>query len=138
MTSASGLSGAQQYKRLGLEGEIRSASPHRLIQMLMEGLVGKIMIARHCIENNNIAGKGENISMAISIVSGLRVSLDKEKGGEIAVNLENLYDYMERRLLEANLRSDIGILDEVKGLIEEIKSAWSAISEEIIANQQAV
>jgi len=126
----------KQYKNLGLQGEIEAASPHRLIQMLMDGLLAKIVAARYCIGSNNIAGKGENISMAISIVGGLRASLDMDKGGDIAGNLDNLYDYMERRLLEANLRSDVMILDEIMGLVNEIKSAWDAIGSELVASQQ--
>ena len=136
MGMSKGEQAAKQYKNLGLQSEIEAASPHRLIQMLMDGLLGKIVAARHCIDNHNIAGKGENVSMAISIVGGLRASLDKDKGGEIAENLDNLYDYIERRLLEANLRSDVTILDEVTGLVSEIKSAWDAIGSELVASQQ--
>jgi len=120
--------GAQLYKSLGMQNEIENASPHRLIQMLMVGALGKIFAAKACMENSNISGKGENISMAISIVSGLRASLNFEAGGEIAENLDNLYDYMERRLLEANINNDISILDEVISLLSEIKGAWDIIS----------
>jgi len=88
----------------------------------------KIATAKTCMANNHVAGKGENVSMAISIINGLRASLDYEKGGEISKNLNDLYDYMERRLLEANLKSDLTMLDEVASLIFEIKSAWDAIS----------
>lgn len=123
---------AQHYKNISLESEIAAASPHRLIQMLMEGVFSKVGAARHCMKQNNIAGKGENISMAISILDGLRVSLDKERGGEIAENLDNLYDYMERRLFEANVKSDVTILDEVSGLLTEIKVAWDAIGPEVV------
>lgn len=123
----------QHYKSISLENEIEAASPHRLIQMLMEGVFSKIGAARHCIMQSNIPGKGENISMAISIIDGLRVSLDKTGGGEIAENLDNLYDYMERRLFEANVKSDVKILDEVSGLLGEIKSAWDAIGPEVAA-----
>ena len=123
----------QQYKNISLESEIAAASPHRLIQMLMEGVFSKIGAAKHCIKQNNISGKGENISMAISIIDGLRVSLDKSRGGEMAENLDNLYDYMERRLFEANVKSDVAILDEVSGLLTEVKSAWDAIGTEITA-----
>jgi len=97
----------------------------------MEGVFSKIGAAKHCIMQSNIPGKGENISMAISIIDGLRVSLDKKRGGEIAENLDNLYDYMERRLFEANVKSDVAILDEVSGLLSEIKSAWDTIGPEV-------
>lgn len=128
-------SAVQQYQSVSLQSEIAGASPHRLIQLLMEGVLSKIAMARHCIDSSNIAGKGENISTAISIIDGLRASLDKERGGEIAANLDNLYDYMERRLLQANIKSDKAILDEVSGLIGEVKSAWDAIASEVENSQ---
>jgi len=133
--SGSGALQYQQNKKLSLKGEIESASSHRLIQMLMEGCLTKIATAKTCMANNHVAGKGENVSMAISIINGLRASLDHEKGGEISKNLNDLYDYMERRLLEANLKSDLTMLDEVASLIFEIKSAWDAISPEAETKQ---
>lgn len=117
-----------QYKKMsGKQTEIESASPHRLIQMLFEGALEKISLARAFIEQNKIAQKAEHITWAMNIIDGLRLSLDKEVGGEMAENLEALYDYMNRRLLEANLHSDVAILDEVISLIREIKSGWDAI-----------
>lgn len=121
------LNALNQYKKVGLHSGVESASPHRLIQMLFEGALEKIQAAKTHIANNEIAGKGEQISWAISIIDGLRVSLDKSAGGEIAENLDMLYDYMSRRLLEANLHADVSMLDEVTGLITEIKSAWDVI-----------
>jgi flagellar protein FliS len=117
-----------QYKNMsGKQGAIESASPHRLIQMLFEGALEKIELARLFIEQDQIAKKAEHITWAMNIIDGLRLSLDKEVGGDIAENLEQLYDYMNRRLLEANLHSDPAILDEVSSLIKEIKSGWDAI-----------
>jgi len=84
------------------------------------------------MEKNEPAKKGENISVAISILDGLRISLDKSAGGEIAQNLDDLYDYMGRVLLKANLKNDPSLLDEVAGLLNEIKSAWDAIPNEIV------
>ena len=121
---------------LSLDSEVYSASPHRLIQLLMEGILSRINAAKICIDNSNIAGKGESISTAISIINGLQVSLDKEAGGEISENLNNLYDYMARRLLEANIKSDKKILEEVASLLMEIKSAWDAIAPELEANHE--
>lgn len=132
MSFSGNRSGMQQYKNASIQGGVESATPHRLIQMLMEGALEKIATAKLHIENNNVAEKGESISVAISIIDGLRVSLDKPAGGEIAQNLDDLYDYMGRRLLEANLKSDISRLDEVSSLLNEIKSAWDAIPDEII------
>lgn len=129
--------GLAQYQKVGVHGEIDSASPHRLIQMLIEGALSKIYAARACMENSRITGKGENISMAISIIGGLRASLNFEAGGEIANNLNSLYDYMEQRLLEANVNNDISILDEVISLFADIKGAWDTIAPDVV-QQQAV
>jgi len=117
----------QTYGQVGTQTGVEIASPHRLIQMLMEGALEKIRLAKNYMINGNIAEKGAHISWAISIVSGLRVSLDAEKGGEIASNLEALYDYMERRLLQANHENKVEYLDEIIGLLMEIKSSWDAI-----------
>ncbi len=125
-------SGMQQYKKMSVQGGVDSATPHRLIQMLMEGVLEKISSAKFHMEKNEIAQKGESISMAISIIDGLRVSLDKSAGGDIAQNLDDLYEYMGRVLLQANLKNDVSLLDEVSGLLNEIKSAWDAIPSEIV------
>jgi flagellar protein FliS len=79
------------------------------------------------MQRGNIAEKGANISWAISIIEGMRASLDLDAGGDIARNLNDLYDYMGRRLLEANMRNDAKALDEVMSLLREIKTGWDAI-----------
>ncbi len=121
----------EAYGKIGTHSQAAYASPHRLIQMLMEGALDKIAVARGHMERGEVAEKGNAISWAISIIEGLRVSLDPEAGGEIAANLEALYDYMERRLVEANAQNDLAILDEVTGLLGQIKDAWDQIPEEI-------
>ncbi len=114
----------KQYKQVRVHSGIMDASPHRLIQMLMEGALERIAQAKGSMINKNIAGKGENIGKAIDIIGGLQSSLNKEAGGELAANLGNLYDYMVRRLLDANVRNEISILDEVAVLMTEIKIGW--------------
>ena len=118
-----------QYRQVGTQSGVASASPHRLIQMLMEGALEKINLAKGYMQRGEIALKGSHISWAISIIDGLRMSLDIEAGGEIAQNLDDLYDYMGRRLVEANLDNDEAMLDEVAGLLLEIKSAWDTVPE---------
>lgn len=119
-----------QYKKVGVQGGIEAATPHRLIQMLMDGALERISIAKGFINTKEIARKGECIGSAIAIIDGLSTSLDKQAGGEIAVNLEALYDYMKRRLVEANSKNDISILDEVIALLVEVKTGWDAIPAE--------
>ncbi len=119
-----------KYKQVNAHSMVEAASPHRLIQMLMEGALEKIHIARSHMVERQLGDKAQNITWAISIIDGLRISLDKEQGGEIAQNLEDLYDYMTRQLIMANLKNETAILDEVSDLLRQIKSAWDAIAPE--------
>ncbi|MFC1683951.1 flagellar export chaperone FliS [Pseudomonadota bacterium] len=123
--------GLQQYGKVAVGSEVEFASPHRLVQMLMDGALEKVAAAKGYMASGEIAAKGEHISWAISIIGGLQGALDLESGGEIARNLDDLYDYMTRRLSEANINNDEVILDEVMSLILEIKGAWDAIPESV-------
>lgn len=126
--------GVDQYRKVGTQSEVEMADPHRLIQMLMEGALEKIAKAKQYMSVRNVPEKGRHVSWAISIIDGLRLSLDKEKGGEIAANLDALYDYMTRRLVQANAENNAAYLDEVASLLREIKSGWDAIPPEVRKN----
>ena len=91
------------YKQVGVQNEVTLANPHRLVQMLLDGALDRIAIAKGHMARGEIAEKGGNISKAIAIVDGLRMSLNGESGGAIANNLDELYEYMGRRLLQANV-----------------------------------
>ena len=117
----------QQYHHADL-AEISEADPHRLIQMLLEGALQRIAIARGAMQQGDITVKGERLSSALSIIEGLRIHLDRERGGEIAANLDALYDYIQQRLLQANLRNDVEILDEATALLRQIKAGWDGIA----------
>jgi flagellar protein FliS len=118
------------YGRGAVESEVNYASPYRIIQMLMEGALSKLATAKGCISRNDIAEKSRQITWGMNIIQGLRTSLDAEKGGDVASNLDALYEYMGRRLLEANMNNDIAILDEVMALLQEIKAGWDDIPPE--------
>ena len=128
MGLASTKSYASQYSQVDNYTGVTEASPHRLVQMLLDGVLGKIAAVKGLMLRNDISKKGEVIGQAISIIGGLRSSLDMEAGGEIAVNLDNLYEYMERQLIKANLENNTVLLDEVVVLLREIKVAWDSIS----------
>jgi flagellar protein FliS len=132
MSLTNSHSGIEQYQKNGVQGSIETATPHRLIQMLMEGALSKVASAKGFMERGDVAKKGEHISWAMSIIDGLRLSLDKSVGGELVQNLDDLYDYINRRLLQANLHNKPEYLDEITTLLTEIKSGWDAISEDII------
>lgn len=118
------------YGRGAVASEVNFASPHRIIQMLMEGALSKIATAKGCIARNDIAEKSRQITWGMNIIQGLRTSLDAQKGGEVAANLDSLYEYMGRRLLEANVTNDVAILDEVSSLLMEVKAGWDNIPSE--------
>ncbi len=116
-----------QYSQNAVQTGVEAANPHRLIQMLMEGALDRIAAARGHMERGEIQLKGAQINSAIAILDGLRASLDKDKGGEISRNLEDLYLYMTRRLFEAHAGNDSSLLDEVADLVQQIKTAWDSI-----------
>lgn len=122
---------AGQYGRVATESEVAYANPHRLVQMLMEGALDKVATAKGLIERKDYAGKSHQITWAQSIIHGLRSSLDPQSGGEIAANLNDIYAYLDRRLIDANISNDISILDEISSLLLEIKGAWDAMPEDI-------
>lgn len=121
---------AQLYANMGKQGKAEDASPHKLITMLFDGALERINAAQGAMTRNDIAAKGALISRAITIVDGLRASLDLEKGGEIARNLRDLYDYMETRLFEANLKNVPEMLDEVADLLRTLREGWVGIERE--------
>jgi len=122
--------GVNAYANVGLETGIASASPLKLIIMLYDGALAALLGAKVNMNAGNIAAKGAAISKAITIIdNGLRASLDKTAGGDVAENLDSLYDYMSRRLLQANLKNEVGIVEEVHGLLAELRSAWVALGD---------
>ena len=116
------------YKNVGLESGVAAADPHKLILMLYQGALLAIASAKNQMLRNQIADKGNSVTKAIKIIDeGLKACLDVEAGGDIGKNLFDLYDYMTQRLLIANLKNDITMLDEVSGLLNELKEAWESI-----------
>ena len=117
----------KQYQSVNVNAQVIEADPHRLIQMLLEGGLQRLAQAKGAMEYGNIALKGELVGKAMGIIGGLRSAVDTEKGGDIAVNLDNLYSFMQQRLSQANLSNDPAMLDEVAGLLREIKEGWDGI-----------
>ncbi len=115
------------YNQVNRVGGVTDANPHRLVSMLLEGALGKIATVKGLMIRNDIAKKGEVIGQVIAIVGGLKVSLNKDAGGDIAQNLDNIYEYIERQLVKANVDGNVSILDEVADLLREIKSGWELI-----------
>ncbi len=120
-------SGADAYRSIHTTGGVEDASPHRLIEMLLAGAIERISQARGALQRQEVAAKGSAIGKAISIVEELRASLGHERGGELTANLEALYDYVQRILLQANLHDDEARLAEAAELLGTVLEAWRAI-----------
>ncbi|MFJ7566484.1 flagellar export chaperone FliS [Herminiimonas sp. NPDC097707] len=130
-------SGVHAYANVAVETGVIAASPHKLIVMLFDGALIAVASALQQMKANNIPAKGKSISKAISIIdSGLRASLNKKVGGDIALNLDALYEYMSSQLLVANIKNDPVILEEVQKLLHDLKEAWCAIDNEKNAYKQ--
>ncbi len=118
------------YQRVGVETGIESADPHKLILMLFEGAQEALAKAKMHMHHNEIAEKGQMLSKAIMIIDhGLKASLDMNAGGDLAIKLQALYDYMTHRLVVANIQGNLEIVNEVNKLLSELHDAWKDIGE---------
>ncbi|WP_148863252.1 flagellar export chaperone FliS [Marinobacter fonticola] len=131
------MNGLQAYQRVNTQTSITDADPHKLIQLLYNGALERINMAKARMQAKDFEGKGRLISKTIEIIGGLRSFLDFEKGGELVQRLEALYDYMERALFDANRLNDVAKLDEVSSLLRQVKDGWDSIREEVLGGQQA-
>lgn len=118
------------YQRVGVETGVESADAHKLILMLFEGVQEALVRTKMHMQRNEIAEKGQMISKAIIIIDeGLSACLDMNAGGDLAIKLKALYDYMTHRLLVANMQNNLEIIDEVNMLLSELYSAWKEIGQ---------
>lgn len=120
------------YQKVGREAEILGADPHRLIVLLFDGAEAALTKAQDCLVSQDITGRSEALIKAIDIISsGLSSSLNLEQGGDLAVNLKALYDYMVSRLIHANIHQDANAIAEVQKLLGELASAWREMGENV-------
>lgn len=119
--------GASAYGEVKLQGDVAESDRVGLVTMMFDALIESLNLAEARIERKDQQGKWESISRASRIVLGLQSALDHEKGGELAANLDELYGYVSRRLIHANAHNDVTIIHEIRGLMTEIRDAWSQI-----------
>ncbi|UZJ62071.1 flagellar export chaperone FliS [Pseudomonas sp. KU26590] len=124
------MAALRQYQKVNSQAQTAVATPHRLVQMLMEAGLDRIAQAKGAIGRKDIPAKGLLIGKAIEIVGGLREGLDMEKQAVALAHVDNLYVYLMKRLAEANIKSDPKILDEVSGLLTTVKEGWDAIGDQ--------
>ena len=120
----------RQYQKVNSHAQVSEASPHRLIQMLLEGGLDRLAQAKGAMSRGDVAQKCVLITKAIDIITGLRQGLDEEKAEDPAAiqQLDSLYEYMNTRLAQANASSAPEIIDEVARLLITVKSGWDAIA----------
>jgi flagellar protein FliS len=117
----------ESYGQVKVSTGASQANNVELIQMLFDGLIESLSTAKGHIQHNNVSEKSKAIARASRIVLGLQGALDFEKGGDLAANLNELYNYVTRRLLHVNARNDLKALEEIHGLMTEIRSAWETV-----------
>lgn len=121
-------SAVNAYQAVQVDAAVLGASPHELITKLLSKAIESTEEAKKLILEKDIEGKSVHIKIALTIIAdGLRASLDMSVDGEIAGNLDRLYEYMLQRLMTAHAQNETAPLDEVASLLRELKSGWSAI-----------
>lgn len=119
------------YQSVSVHGSVAGADPHRLVLMLMDGVLERLAVARACIERGDFARKAQLLHSCTTLIAELRGSLNIKDGGELARNLSDLYEYMARQTLRANAENRPEVIREVTSLLAEIRGAWVAIGPEI-------
>lgn len=129
---------ANAYKTAQVDAAVLGASSHELIAILLAKAIESTQQAKRHMADGDVNAKGQRIKLAIAIISdGLRSSLNISEGGEIAANLDVLYEYMSNRLLKAHAENNPAILDEVSALLGDIKEAWDGIKPKQPAQPEA-
>ena len=134
MSSFAGRSKLAAYQSVSVHGGVANADPHGLVTMLMDACAERLTMAVGCIERRETARMAKLLHSCVTIIAELRGSLDLARGGPLAANLSDLYDYMMRQLLMANAGTDGGLVKEVLGLFNEIRGAWIAIGPQVRAS----
>lgn len=123
-----GQRASNMYNRVGVETDVLQASPHRLVQLLLDGANDAMTQSLGAIRAGNVEAKGRALSKAVRILDeGLKAALNPS-AGNLALDLRDLYAYMSMRLTYANLHSDIAAVEECQRLMQPIREAWASIA----------
>ncbi|MDN3614405.1 flagellar export chaperone FliS [Vibrio gallaecicus] len=120
----------QAYKKVSVDSQLSAASPHKIVQMLMAGAIERLIQGKAAMQAGNIPVKGERLGKALDIIISLRSCLSMDDGGDIAKNLDQLYEFMITQISAANHQNDPQPIDDVIDIIREIKGAWDQIPNE--------
>jgi flagellar protein FliS len=124
---------AHAYRRVGVETSVEAASPHKLVELLFDGYMEALNLARGAMRGGQVEAKGKALNQAARIIDeGLRAGLNMTEGGRLADDLARLYEYVTMRLILANVRNDESIVDECVRLIEPLRQAWKDIRPQVM------
>jgi len=126
------MNALHQYQAVNAQTSVVDVDRHQLIQLLFDGAIERINMAKSKIMADDFEGKNKLINRTIEIIAGLRGFLDMDKGQDLAQNLSDLYVYCEHRLLQANMKNDLSALDEVASHIKTVKEGWVGIRQEAL------
>jgi flagellar protein FliS len=119
---------ANSYRSVAIETSVSTADSHELVNLLFEALLQSLVAAKGAIQAGDLQAKGRAIVKSVRIIEeGLKAGLDEERGGELAANLRNLYDFSILRVTEANLHNDAAAVDEVIQTIQPVADGWRQI-----------
>ncbi|HEX7732316.1 MAG TPA: flagellar export chaperone FliS [Rhodanobacter sp.] len=135
MTNAYMCQASAMYQQTRAEGRVEGADPHQLIAMLLDGAIERITQARAYLRHDNVPAKGAAVTKAVAIVGELRASLNHEAGGTLSRRLDSLYDYINRRLLLAQLNNDDQALAECAALLEPVRDGWNGIRDAYLSGR---
>lgn len=119
------------YRSVSAHGIVADGDPHTLVLTVFDAILGRLTVARACIQNRETRRMAGLLHSSVTLIAELRGSLNLQQGGPLAQNLSDLYEYMTRRLIHANLNSDAAAVTEVQGLLTEIRGAWATIGPEV-------
>ncbi|MDN2479915.1 flagellar export chaperone FliS [Vibrio astriarenae] len=122
-------SGFDAYQQVDVEAQAAAASPYQLVLMLIEGFLDTLTRAEGHMESQRLKEKGESIARCLDIIGGLNSALDMDRGGEMAAQMNRLYDFCALRLFEASTSNDIAKLGEVRTVMSNIQEGWKNFGE---------
>jgi flagellar secretion chaperone FliS len=135
MTYGNMRNASAAYQDMSARGSVEGADRHQLTGMLYDGLIDRVNQARGAMRRGDVPAKGNHFGRALAILGELRGTLDHDAGGALAARLDSLYDYIARRLLQAQLNNDERALDEVIDLLTPVRDAWRQIRGAFVASQ---
>jgi flagellar protein FliS len=139
MFKSFGTRSVKAYSAVGIETAVAGANPHQLVGLLFDALQQQLLSAKCAMSAGDISGKGRAIGRAVRILEeGLKAGLDIQRGGALAVNLQRLYEYCIFKALQANLRNDPLMIDEVMQLTQPVADGWKQMGEQLVATSNSV